>query len=196
MTNAIPVRNKAAKAMITAILSIGLILGFSSPIHASAPTVDKISYEGNGRVEVEFYQDVKFKKAKVNVTDEKGKKHKTSIKKKDDDELVFYVKGLKKGHTYSVKITGVKKEHTRKYGTVKGKFSLAASEITKDQAIDIALAHAGMTRSQVWDLEAEKDYEYGTDIYEVNFENTAYEYDYDISRADGKIINFSKEYSD
>jgi uncharacterized membrane protein YkoI len=68
-----------------------------------------------------------------------------------------------------------------------------ATEITREQAIDIALSDAGLSRDQVRELEAEKDYERGTLVYEVEFEHGRNDYSYEIRVSDGKVLTCSVE---
>ena len=62
------------------------------------------------------------------------------------------------------------------------------AQITRDRAIEIALAHAGLNRSDVRDLEAELDRERGGIYWEVDFESGQYEYSYDINAQTGEIV--------
>ena len=68
-----------------------------------------------------------------------------------------------------------------------------ADKLTQNEAISIALSHAGLKKSQVYDLEAELDKENGVWLYEVNFESGGYDYEYDIHAETGKILHTSKE---
>ena len=68
-----------------------------------------------------------------------------------------------------------------------------ATEITREQAIEIALSDAGLSRDQVRELEAEKDYERGTLVYEVEFEHGRNDYSYEIRVSDGKVLTCSVE---
>ena len=70
------------------------------------------------------------------------------------------------------------------------------TEITRKEAINIALSEAGLTREQVRDLEVEKDYERGTLVYEVEFEHGRNEYGYEIRVSDGKVLTNSIEIDD
>lgn len=70
------------------------------------------------------------------------------------------------------------------------------SELTKDQAIEIALNDAGLTRDQVRELEIEKDRENGVLVYEVEFENGRTEYSYEIRISDGKVLTRSIDIDD
>ncbi len=65
--------------------------------------------------------------------------------------------------------------------------------ITADKAKEIALKHAGLNASDVWQLEAEFDFEHGAAIYDVSFEQGGYEYDYDIDAVSGEIVRSDKE---
>ena len=78
----------------------------------------------------------------------------------------------------------------RDYGKVSGTFRINAASsgnITAAKAKEIALKDAGLKKSQVYDLEADKEKERGTTFYEVSFETKNYEYEYDISLK-GKIL--------
>ena len=68
-----------------------------------------------------------------------------------------------------------------------------AAKITKEEAINLALAHAGLTKEQVRDLDVERDKERGTLYYEVDFESCTYEYEYEIHAETGEILKAEKE---
>ena len=87
----------------------------------AAPAIRGVEYEGKGKVEVNFAGKVQYKKAKVTVTDSKGKKYKAVILGKDNDELEFKVKGYKAGKTYRFTISGIRNRGEKKYGKAKGK---------------------------------------------------------------------------
>ena len=72
----------------------------------------------------------------------------------------------------------------------------AASRITKEEAIAIALADAGFTQDQVTRLRAEFDYDNGRPEYEVDFHQDRYEYDYEIHAETGKILSRDKDLDD
>lgn len=65
--------------------------------------------------------------------------------------------------------------------------------IGRDAAVDAALGHAGVTRSEVRKLDVDLDYEHGSMVYEVEFEVGAVEYEYDIGAADGDIVWYEIE---
>lgn len=187
------------RIIIAAAVVLSLILGLTaSPVFASAPKTEKVKYLGKGKVEVEFRQDVQYKKAKVTVKDSTGKSYSTSIYDRDDDELKFKIKNYKKGKTYDFTISGVRKKHTSKYGKVTGTVKIPKEQgknITAKEARNIALKDAGLKRSQVYDLEVEKDRDDGVVKYEVSFKTEEWEYDYEISLK-GAILSREKEPND
>lgn len=69
----------------------------------------------------------------------------------------------------------------------------AQKYIGKEAAIAAALAHAGLARTEVRDLECELDRENGVMIYEVEFESGIYDYEYDIDAVTGRILKSKKE---
>ena len=69
----------------------------------------------------------------------------------------------------------------------------AAGDIGEARAKEIALAHAGVTADSVTGYRWELDYEDGVQVYELEFFSGGYEYDYEISAADGSVVKFKKE---
>lgn len=61
------------------------------------------------------------------------------------------------------------------------------------KAKSIALSHAGLTESAVFDLDCELDYEYGKMVYEIDFEANGAEYEYEIDAISGEILLFESE---
>ena len=64
--------------------------------------------------------------------------------------------------------------------------------ITAADARDAALAHAGLTESQVSDIDVDLDRDNGKLIYEVDFNSGNTEYDYDINAETGEVISANK----
>ena len=65
-------------------------------------------------------------------------------------------------------------------------------KLTREQAKQKALKHAGLSQQQTRDMEIElEDY-----YYEVSFETSSYEYEYKIDMETGKIIDYEKEQND
>ncbi len=71
--------------------------------------------------------------------------------------------------------------------------SFADAPVTAEEARNIALTHAGVSADGARHIKVRSDYEHGREVYEVEFYAGGNEYDYDISKADGDIVKFSKE---
>ena len=65
--------------------------------------------------------------------------------------------------------------------------------ITQEKAKTIALQDAGLTESDVRDLEVELDKDDGVLHYNVDFEKDGYDYEYEIDAKSGKILKSQKE---
>ena len=69
-------------------------------------------------------------------------------------------------------------------------------KISSSEAKSIAFKHAGVSSSNVRDLSCELDKENGKLIYEVDFDCSGYEYEYDIDAVSGKILKNQKDRDD
>ncbi len=69
----------------------------------------------------------------------------------------------------------------------------AEQRISRDEAINKALAKAGLKKSEVRELNAELDREHGGTYWEVEFESGNTEYSYDIDAATGDVIKAERE---
>ena len=65
-----------------------------------------------------------------------------------------------------------------------------ASGVTKMQALDIALKHAGYEMDDTLYTKVKKDYDDGMEVYDVEFRVGFVEYNYNIEVASGQIIDF------
>ena len=72
----------------------------------------------------------------------------------------------------------------------------ATEKLTREQAQEIALKHAGLTKGQVTRLEVEYDVDDGIPEYSVEFRHDGWEYDYEIHAQTGKILDWDKERDD
>ena len=72
----------------------------------------------------------------------------------------------------------------------------SAELIGRTRAENIAFQHAGVTRSQVRDLETDLDSDDGRRYYEVEFEVGDTEYEYDIEAYTGRILDYEIDYDD
>ena len=64
--------------------------------------------------------------------------------------------------------------------------------LTREEALQIALKHAGLTADQVSRVEIEPDYEWKEFHYDVEFHYEGYEYDYEVNGV-GVILKSEKE---
>ena len=70
------------------------------------------------------------------------------------------------------------------------------AELTEEEAVAIALNHAGLTEEQVTRLRVEKDIDRGVTLYEIDFDHGGYEYEYEIRVSDGKILKQELDWDD
>lgn len=70
-----------------------------------------------------------------------------------------------------------------------------SSEITPEEAKAIALKDAGLSETDVYDLDVERDIDDATPHYDVDFKHGGMEYDYDIA-MNGAIISAYSEVDD
>lgn len=66
--------------------------------------------------------------------------------------------------------------------------------ITKEDARDIALAHAGVTLDQAQRLQVEYDRDDGVRQYDVEFHDGKLEYEFEIHAETGEILSFDREH--
>ncbi len=193
--------NKKSFAKLTAIClaMVAMILAESLSVSASAPSKEKVSYLGSGKVEVDFLGDVEYRKPKVTVKDASGKKYKASIYKLDDDEIKFKIKNYKAGKKYKFTITGIREEYTSKYGKVKGKVTIKKEskknislKKAKNIAINDAVKRYQVSKNQVTYLHGKKDWEDGVAVYEVEFLANNMKYEYVVS-IKGKILERDRD---
>ena len=71
--------------------------------------------------------------------------------------------------------------------------SKTSNKITIDEAKEIALKHAGLTKDQVSFIETENEVDNGAEKYDIGFYYNGKEYDYEISAIDGKIIKYDND---
>ena len=65
--------------------------------------------------------------------------------------------------------------------------TISSPKISRQDALDIALHHAGFSQNQVSELETEYEID---GHYDVQFRVNGREYEYEISASDGSIISF------
>ena len=70
------------------------------------------------------------------------------------------------------------------------------AKISREDAKRTALENASVSESDIFEYEAELDYERGILTYDISFETKDFEYEYDINANDGTIIKSEKEPND
>ena len=197
------VMKKMKRIAVSLVIALTMLLSTAFSVSAAAPSIEEIEHKGNGRVEVEFYGKVRYKRAKVIVKDNKGKEYKGKGVIKDDDDINFTIKNYKRGRTYKVTIKGVKARGTSKYGKRTAKITIpksgAATAITSKKAIEIAKNNATKTWGAInfTDGYASLDWDDGRKIWDVKFygyiNGMMYEFDYDIAVNGGRILDFDMD---
>lgn len=191
---------KMKRIAVSLVMALTMLLSTAFSVSAAAPTIEEIEHKGKGRIEVEFRGKVKYKRVKVTVKDNKGKRYKVKGIRKDDDDIKFTIRNYKKGRTYKVTVKGVKVRGTKKYGKRTAKIRIpgngSATAITSANAIATAKNHAARTwgASNFTGGFAKQDYDDGRKIWEVKFYGyiggMMYEFDYDIAVNGGRILDF------
>lgn len=97
---------------------------------------------------------------------------------------------------YSGTIIEFEKDHDDDYRAPRPTQTQGRTRISSDEALNIALSHAGVSRSQIRDLDVELDKDDGVLKYEIEFEVGNYEYEYDINAYTKSIIEWEREYDD
>ena len=65
--------------------------------------------------------------------------------------------------------------------------------IKVEEALDIALKSAGLTKNDVWDIDVELERKFGQMVFEVSFDAGQYEYEYYINAESGEVVKSFKE---
>lgn len=73
--------------------------------------------------------------------------------------------------------------------------NVSGGTLTEDEALEKAMAHAGLNRDQVdFVKKVELDWEHGRKVYEINFFQGGLEYEYDVDAENGSILKFEKDW--
>lgn len=72
--------------------------------------------------------------------------------------------------------------------------SVSGGIITKEEALDSALAHVKLKKDQLEYLKkVELDFEHGKKVYEITFFYNGFEYEFDIDAETGKVLEFDRD---
>ncbi|MEG2441875.1 MAG: hypothetical protein RSB37_10245 [Acetivibrio sp.] len=86
--------------------------------------LEKVVADINGQVNVTFQTKVKWRKAKVQVTDQSGKSYLAVLKGKGSKECTIEVASLLDNNNYTFVISGLRTRGSKTYTTVTGTFSI------------------------------------------------------------------------
>lgn len=70
--------------------------------------------------------------------------------------------------------------------------SQTSNEITLDEAKELALQHANLKEENLTLIKAQEDHDDGKIIYDIEWHDTVYEYDFEISKT-GEILHYDKD---
>ena len=68
--------------------------------------------------------------------------------------------------------------------------------LSADEALDIALNQAGVTRENIRNLENRLEWDDGIRIYEIDFDSGASEYSFDVNAETGAIVERDRDIID
>lgn len=69
----------------------------------------------------------------------------------------------------------------------------AAGEISREEALAIALANAGVLEGDAYNVKNETDSDNGIPLYDIEFETDYGDYDFEVAMADGRIVGADYE---
>lgn len=73
---------------------------------------------------------------------------------------------------------------------------VAAGEISREEALAIALANAGVPEGDAYNVKNETDSDNGIPLYDIEFETDYGDYDFEVAMADGRIVGADYEMDD
>lgn len=70
---------------------------------------------------------------------------------------------------------------------------VAAGEISREEALAIALANAGVLEGDAYNVKTETDSDNGIPLYDIEFETNYGDYDFEVAMTDGRIVGADYE---
>ena len=70
---------------------------------------------------------------------------------------------------------------------------VATGEISREEALAIALANAGVPEGDAYNVKNETDSDNGIPLYDIEFETDYGDYDFEVAMADGRIVGADYE---
>jgi len=114
----------------------------------------------------------------------------------DDGRLTFEVEFRVGAVEYDYEVdaaTGVILSHSAEGGGQSSADPVADTRISRDEARDAALAHAGLALGNIRELEVEAELDEAVPHYEVSFDSGRWEYDYTIDAVTGAVLAWEKD---
>lgn len=106
------------------------------PVAVNSVVVERAVFEGNGFIEIDFYNDVTYEAPAVVVTDAEGVEYPATLFELDKDELTFRAEGLQPTVTYNIAISGVRVGLTDALETVVAEITLPESGVPAINEVD------------------------------------------------------------
>jgi uncharacterized membrane protein YkoI len=113
----------------------------------------------------------------------------------EDGEIVYEIEFVTASHEYqyliNAKNSQIAKVEIDEEEAEDDEDNAPANKISRGQALQTALSHAGFNQSNISSLEIEFDFDDPLYIYEISFETPSSEYEYEINCLTGAIISYS-----
>ncbi|MEG0935856.1 MAG: Ig-like domain-containing protein [Clostridia bacterium] len=106
-----------------------------TPPAPGVPRIKTTEYKGNGRVELDFQDKVRYHRVMVEVKDIKGTIYPAIPMNRDSDDLTFRVKGYAVGQKYTFEITGVRTRKATEFGILRGEFIIPEPSVPDITAV-------------------------------------------------------------
>lgn len=123
------------KKMVSVILAV-MLLSVSIVAMAETPVIEKIEYEGNGYIELDFLRDVEYQSPSVSVTNASGENLSVSILELDDDDMTIRADGMVKGQSYTITVSGIRSGRTGSFETISGEIALPEEGVPAIQSVE------------------------------------------------------------
>ncbi|MEE1200803.1 MAG: hypothetical protein U0L09_09130 [Christensenellales bacterium] len=106
------------------------------PVAVNSVVVERAVFEGNGFIEIDFYNDITYEAPAVVVTDAEGVEYPATLFELDNDELTFRAEGLQPAATYNIAISGVRVGLTGALETVDAEITLPEEGVPAINKVD------------------------------------------------------------
>ena len=120
-------------------LTMTAALLLSGTAIAEAPVIESVEYEGQGYVEVEFLQNVRYETPVLTVTNNLGLNIPAELIATDDDDVLFRIDGFNPNQTYSFTLGGVRAGLTGAFESVSGEFTTPDEDLPFIKNVDTDL---------------------------------------------------------